>query len=58
MRAVAVASKTQHIADGLDVRGTTGKGRRHGPPAVHPPATTQGTRQDGDSELQRHNILS
>ena len=46
-----------HIADEQNVRGMTGKGRRHGPPAVHPPGIV-GTRQDGDSETQRHNILS
>jgi hypothetical protein len=48
---------THHLADERNVRGMTGKGRRHGPTAVHPPGI-QGTRQDGDSETQRHNILS
>ena len=53
----AKKSNTLHPADEPHVRGMTGKGRRHGPPAVHPLGTTS-TRQDGDSEIQRPNILS
>ena len=54
---IVMYCNTHHFADERNVRGMTGKGRRHGPTAVHPPGT-QGTRQDGDSETQRHNILS